>query len=78
MSEPSTCQTCRHWLPRETPPWAARQGMAICALKQTKAVTMSHWLSCRKHEAADACVVADRSEFYSVQLPDVVAQSGVH
>lgn len=42
----NTCATCRHWLPRETPAWAARMGLACCALKNTKAVMLSHSRSC--------------------------------
>lgn len=40
------CVACAHWAPRETPAWAAREGMAVCILKRTKAVTMSSWAKC--------------------------------
>jgi hypothetical protein len=56
----STCSTCRHWLPRETPAWAARMHMAVCARKQTKAVTMSAWRSCNLHQQADQKVLDAR------------------
>lgn len=60
MSNPSTCASCRHWLPKETPRWAVRLRMACCALKQTKAVTMARWAACGRYSAADAGVVAAR------------------
>jgi hypothetical protein len=59
----STCATCQHWPPRETPPWAARLGMACCAIKQTKAVTMSHWARCDQHQQASEERVAQRVQF---------------
>lgn len=54
MSKAPTCATCRHWLPRETPAWAARMGMACCAVKNTKAVTLAHWRSCASYSTAPA------------------------
>lgn len=57
----TTCATCRHWLPKETPLWAARMHMACCALKSTKAVTMAHWHACPRHVVADASVLDARS-----------------
>lgn len=52
----STCLHCKHWLPRETPFWAERLGMAICALKLTKAVTLTHQATCAQFAAAPADV----------------------
>lgn len=57
----SSCLNCRHWLPKETPGWAVRLGLAICGRKQTKAVTMSHWAACPRWQAADAVLVGARS-----------------
>jgi hypothetical protein len=56
----STCLTCKHWLPRETPGWAVRMQMAVCALKQTKAVTMAHWHACPKRQQAEPKVAQAR------------------
>jgi hypothetical protein len=56
----TTCATCRHWQPSATPVWAARMHMAVCELKNTKAVTMSHWHTCPQHRPAAADVQAAR------------------
>lgn len=61
MSETPTCATCRHWLPKETPRWAARMQMAVCALKNTKAVTLSHRFTCSKHQPAAQRVIDARA-----------------
>lgn len=34
--------------------------MAVCALKQTKAVTMAHWSACEDHDRAEAGDIAWR------------------
>lgn len=57
----NTCATCRHWLPKETPRWAARMQMALCATLRTKATTFAHWHTCARHKAAAAKVVAARA-----------------
>ena len=44
----SNCLRCKHWIQGETPPWARALGMAICAEKRTKAVTLNHWVQCEK------------------------------
>lgn len=55
------CRTCRHWLPHETPAWAwVVMDMAVCALKNTKAVTMAHWSTCPKHDRAELSEIARR------------------
>lgn len=62
MTTPVTlCRTCRHWLPKETPAWAwESMDMAVCAKKNTKAVTLAHWSACEEHERADAGDIAWR------------------
>ena len=62
MSQPTTtCLGCKHWLPRETPPWAARLGMGICAQKLTKSVTLNNWARCESFAPVTAEQVARRS-----------------
>lgn len=64
MSQPTpTCLRCKNWLPRETPPWAARLGMAICAKKLTKAVTLNHWRSCTEFTQAEDASVGRRIDW---------------
>lgn len=58
-----SCGTCKHWLLRETPRWGVDMGMAVCALKLTKAVTIAHWKACRKHEALPDDMAGARAEF---------------
>lgn len=43
----SNCLTCINWRLQAGPKWAARIGMAPCAVKNTNAVTMSHWAACK-------------------------------
>lgn len=57
----STCLSCKHWLPRETPPWAARLGMGVCAKKLTKAVTLNNWARCEAFAPVAVEQVARRS-----------------
>jgi hypothetical protein len=59
----TTCGTCNHWLPRETPRWAVREGMAVCALKRTKAVTTAHWHACPKHQPIEGSRADARAVF---------------
>ena len=65
MSQP-TCATCRHWLPRETPLWAARLGMAICALTLSKAITYVPRHTCGRHVSASVNDVASRAAWIAV------------
>ena len=65
----STCLTCQNWLPKETPRWAVRLQMACCALKNTRAVTLSHWAACSKHQQADQKVVDGRTVWLSTATP---------
>ena len=62
MTTPVTlCRTCRHWLPKETPAWAwESMDMAVCAKKNTKAVTMAHWAACEDHDRAEPQDIAWR------------------
>lgn len=59
----SICLRCKHWLPRETPLWAQRLGMAICGLKLTKATTLTHWATCKQFAAAPDGVACSRVEW---------------
>lgn len=65
----TTCATCHHWLPKETPRWAALMHMAVCALKRTKAVTMAHWTSCPRHQQATPKVVDARTVWLASATP---------
>lgn len=58
-----TCMSCVNWSPRSTPSWAARMGMAVCSIKNTKAVTLSHWRSCAGWRGLDEQRVEQRIEW---------------
>jgi len=54
------CGNCTNWVRGETPEWARDLGMAVCALKNTKAVTLPNWWGCGKHVRAEAAEVRAR------------------
>ena len=56
----STCRTCNHWTATGVPRWAFNMGMACCALKNTKAVTLNHWAACGLHQPAPADKLPER------------------
>lgn len=59
----NTCATCINWRLQSGPRWAARIGMAPCAVKNTQAVTMSHWTACADWRAQADDVVTARLEW---------------
>lgn len=78
MTTPVTlCRTCRHWLPKETPAWAwESMDMAVCAKKNTKAVTMAHWAACEDHDRAESGDIAWRKAVMKTRATPRSGSSG--
>jgi hypothetical protein len=56
----STCLTCSNWTGKGVPMWAFKLGMACCSVKNTKAVTLSHWAACGSWRRATTEQVDER------------------
>lgn len=67
MSERNTCLSCINWRLQAGPKWAARIGMAPCAVKNTNAVTMSHWHACTAWRPLPADQVQARTQWLTAR-----------
>lgn len=60
----TTCHTCVHWRPKETPPGTARLGFANCVMKRYPGHTTSgNAQACTQHKPVDNQTAAKRAEF---------------
>lgn len=59
----STCLTCINWTVAGMPRWAFRMGMACCAVKNTKAITLNHWAACNSHRPAPESQMPERLQW---------------
>lgn len=57
----STCLACINWTGAGVPRWAFKLGMACCALKNTRAVTLPHWAACPSWRGTHQEQIAQRS-----------------
>lgn len=72
----STCLSCINWRLQAGPKWAARIGMAPCAVKNTNAVTLSHWHACTAWRPLPADQVQARTQWLTARGLTTTPRSG--